>query len=319
MSITIDAARDLMAVIAPTTGTRATGKVLVEPNGTAPTIVRRNQCLIPIVNGDAREGLLFKVAEGPNDDPDPKGSWTVQPGGTSVGVFSLLGGKRHNLPRGTRFRMDPLPRDPVNPIVTLQSDVTDGVDPIHFGGVMSIVQFEQLAGGTLDLDAFRSQIGQMPGIIIVWDGSEPADGTTQSTLSRGLSRVGTRKTLWNERFNVFVITKRLDSDHMRRSEGLQILDDITEWLTDRQAVDGQVFSAPAGVQVRGRQRVVGATAPYQHLYVYVLQLSLTRALVSRDEREWNDWLLTHNEFLTFEKDGQGGRLVIVNQDIDMNP
>lgn len=319
MSITIDTARDLMAVIAPTTGTRATGKIIVTPNGTAPTVIRRNQCLIPMVNGDARESLLFKVAEGPNDDPDPKGSWTVAPGGSSVDVFSVLGGKRHNLPRGTQFKLDPLPVENLNPVVTLQSTITDGAEPLHFGGVKSVVQFESLGGASLDLDAYRSQIGQLPGIIIVWDGSEPADGTTQSSIERGRTRIGTRRSLWKERFNLFVITKRMDSDHMRRSEGLQILDDITEWLTDRQAVDGQVFSSPAGIQVRGRGRVIGPSAQYQQLYVYVLQLSVTRLLQQRDEREWNDWLLTHNEFLTFQKDDQDNRLIIVNQDIDMTP
>jgi hypothetical protein len=304
-----------MAVVAPVTGTRATGKVLVTPNGTSQTIIKRNQVMYPIINGDARETLLFKVAEGPEDD----GSWIVNPGGSSVDVFSLLGGKRHNLPTGMKFRLDPLPGEAVNPIVELQSATTDGADPVHFGGVMSVVQFETLGAASLDIDTFRSNVGQMPALIIVWDGSEPADGTTQSSIQRGRTRVGTRLQLWKERFNVFVITKRVDSDHMRRYEGLQILDDITGWLTDRQAVDGQVFSAPTGIQCRGRRRIAGLGQPFQQLYVYVLELSVTRSLKMTDTRVWNDWLRTHNEFLTFEKDGQGDRIVIVDQDIDMRP
>lgn len=320
MSITIDTARDIMAALQPTTGTRATGKILVTPNGTAPTVIRRNQCLIPIINSDARETLLFKVAEGPEDgDPNPKGSWIVDPAGSSIDVFSVLGGKRHNLPAGTKMRLDPLPPEPLNPVVTLQSATTDGADPIHFGGVKSVVMFETLGGASLDIDLFRSQSGQMPGIVVVWDGSEPADGTTQSSLNRGRTRVGTRRSLWNERFNLFIITKRMDSDHMRRSEGLQILDDLTEWLTDRQAIDGQVFSAPAGIQIRGRQRISGLGPPYQQVYVYLIQLSVTRLLQMRDERTWSDWLLTHNEFLTFGRDGLGNRRIVVDQDIDMNP
>lgn len=326
----IELARDLMAACGPVTGTRATGKLLVRPRGQAPVFLPRNWALIPVVNGAAREDLLFKVAVGPEkarypdgkrvkgseDEPDTESWWVVQPGGTVVSIHSIIGGKRHNLPRGTKFLFDP--QNPALEIDgTLQADMTDGADPVHFGGCMSMAQFEQLNGPQATLDAFRAELGKLPAAVFVWAGSQPADGTTQSSLNRGMTRVGQVRQLFKEQFDVFVISERTDSGPQRRAEGLKLLDDITFWLTDRQAVDGQIFSSPSGVQIRGRARVAGDNASYQSVYVYLLQLSITHLWAPYDSREFFPWLRTHNEILTFQKDGDGERKVVVSQDIDM--
>jgi len=328
----IDLARDIMSVISPTTGERGNGKVLVKPRGTSPVLLPRNWHLIPIVNGAAREELLFKVGQGPNrakypegkrkkddpSEPDTESWWTIQPGGTLVNIHSLVGGIRHNLPKGTKFTFDPGNPD-LEVETILQRDITDATEPTHFGGCRSVVQFEQLNATDVSLDTFRASVGKFPAVIIVWDGSEPADGTTQSSIDRGRTRVGIASQLFKERFNLFVIVERLDSGSVRSAEGLKLLDDITCWLTDQQTVDGQIFSSPTGVQIRGRGRVAGNNANFQHVYVYLLQISITSTLVPYDKRTFHPWLRTHNEFLTFEKDESGGRKVVASQDIDMTP
>lgn len=326
----IELARDLMAASTPVTGTRATGRVLVRPVGTSPAFLQRNWCLMPIVNGAAREDLLFKVGRGPHrarypngvrvkeddNEPDTESWWTIQPGGTIVNIHSLIGGKRHNLPRGTKFVFDPHNRA-LEVECELQNDIIDGADPTHFGGCMSMVQFEQLSGPQVTLDAFRAELGKFPAVVFAWENSQPADGTTQSSLNRGQTRVGQGRQLFKEAFNVFVVSERLDSGPQRRSEGLKLLDDLTFWLTDRQAVDGQIFSAPSGVQIRGRTRVAGDNAAYQAVYIYLLQLSITHLWTPYDDRTFSPWLRTHNEILTHERDGDGERKVVVSQDIDM--
>ncbi len=326
----IELARDIMAAINPVTGTRGTGKVLVKTKGKTPVYLPRNWYLMPIVNGAVREELLFKVGQGPNhaiypdgkrkkssvDEPDAESWWVIQPGGTLVDIVSVVGGIRHNLPKGTKFAFDP--HNPNLEIeAVLQNAITDGAEPTHFGGCKSVVQFEQLNAPTASLDAFRAAVGKFPAVIIVWDGSEPADGTTQSSIDRGRTRVGSVSQLFKERFNIFVLLERLDSGQIRSAEGLKLLDDITYWLTDLQAIDGEIFSSPTGVQLRGRARVAGDSAAYQHVYIYMLQISVTSCVVPYDSRTFHPWLRTHNEILTFQKDGAGDRKVVVSQDIDM--
>lgn len=327
----IELARDIAAAISPTTGTRGTGKVIMKSKpGKGTTFIPRNWFLYPVLNGAARDELVFKVAEGPfkakfpngkrkkasEDEPDA-GSWfEVSEQGTEVDILSIVGGERHNLKRGTKFRLDPAHPD-VEVECVLIDDIKDGAEPTWLGGCKSVVQFETLGGASATLDAFRSAAGKFPAVIIVWDGSEPADGTTQSSLERGATRAGPSQQLFKERFNLFVISQRSDSDHMRRNEGLKLLDDISFWLTDATEIDGQQFSVPSGVQIRARQRIAGDGNAYQQLYVYVLQVSVTALWRRYDVRTFNDWLLARNEVRTVEKDDDGNPLVVVNQDIDM--
>ena len=328
----IETARDIMAVVAPVTGTRATGKVLIRSRpGKGTVYLPANWHFIPVVNKASRDELLFKTAQGPGrakfpdgkrkklseSEPDAPSWWTITEQGTIVDVLSVLGGKRHNLPAGAQLQFDPVHPD-LEPVATvLDGGITGGVDPNWLGGLQSFVQFESLAGPTATLDAFRAGVSAFPAAVIVWDGSEPADGTTQSSLSRGQTRVGPGQSLFKEKFNIFVMSKREDSGHLRRNEGLKLLDDLTFWLTDAMEADGQQFSSPTGIQIRGRTRVVGDGAVFQQVYIYAIQLSVTALWKRYDARTFNEWLRTHNEFLTYEKDADGARKLVVSQNIKM--
>lgn len=330
MSNIIKSARLLMAAMAPTTGERASAQVTVRSTTGSTVYLPVGAHLFPLVNHAAREDLLFKVGPGPfravfpngirkkasPDEPDVSSWWAIPPGGTTVDIHSLLGGKRHNLPAGTKLTFDPvIPGLDVSP---LAAPATGGVDPGWLGGCMSMVQFEQLTASAAAADAFRSQVGKMPAVVLVWDGTEPADGTTQSSIDRGRTRVGSVAQLYKEQFNLFVITDRVDNAHKRRAEGLQLLDHIMFCLTDRQEVDGEIFSAPTGVQVRGRGRVGADAAAYQSFYIYLLQLSITTTWEPNETGVFAPWLRTHLETQTFEQDEDGDRLTTTDQDVDMS-
>lgn len=323
----IEAARDIMAVVAPTSGTRATGKVLIRSKAGKGTIyLPANWHFIPRVNQAAREELLFKTARGPGrakfpdgkrlktseDEPDAPSWWTITEAGTIVDVLSVLGGKRHNLPAGTQLSFDPVHPDLEALVVVEAGGISGGVDPTWLGGLQSMVQFESLSGPSVTLDAFRAAVGSFPAAVIVWDGSEPADGTTQSSTSRGKTRVGQGQQLFKEKFNIFVLSKREDSGHNRRNEGLKLLDDLTFWLTDAMEADDQQFSTPTGIQVRGRSRIAGDGATFQQVYIYVIQLSVTALWKRYDSRTFNDWVRTRSEFLS-SKDEDGDRLTVVRR------
>jgi hypothetical protein len=326
MSELITLGRDLISALAPISGTRATAQLLVRAK-TGPVNLPRNAALVPVINRAFREDLTFKVGDGPvqarfkngirvaDGGPDcEKSWWVVEPGGTVVTAVSLVGGERHNLKRGTKFYFDPIIPG-IEPEAELIEDIADGAEPTHFGGLKGAVQFEQLNGTSPTLDLFRSKIGKLPGVVIVWDSSEPADGTTQSTLDRGAARSGTATARFAEKFNLFIISERLDSHHNRAGEGLKLLEDITLELSDRQEIDGRIFSVP-GVHIRGRSRVLGDSAQYQAVYVYLLQLSVTTSVQPKDRREFAPWLRVHHQNLTFENDGTGQK-VVVDQEIDM--
>jgi len=326
----IEIARDLMSAISPVTGVRGTGQIMVRPKGGAQVFLPRNWYLMPIVNGAVREDLLFKVDQGSNravypdgkrkkaneNEPDADSWWTIQPGGSMVNIVSLVGGRRFNLPKNTKFVFDPLNND-LETEAILQAPITNGSDPVHFGGCKSVVQFEQLNAPSASLDAFRASVGKLPAVVIVWDGSEPADGTTQSSIDRGRTRVGQTSQLFKERFNLFVLVERLDSSAVRSSEGLKLLEDITNWLTDLQSVDGEVFSSPTGIQIRGRSRIAGDNAAYQSMFIYALQISVTSCIRPYDSRTFSPWLRTNVDILTHRKDDEGNRKLVVSEDIDM--
>lgn len=290
MSIVLEGARAILATIQPVTGERATGSVLATATG-ADVVVPRNSHLIPVVDGQLKPEWQFKTDAGPLAAPN-KNSWTVTSGGTSVDVLSVIGGVRHNLAAGTVLRWDP-PISGLAPTVTVEAPgLAGGADPTFFGGLKAAVMHDAFGAPAASLEAFRSKIGALPGLILIWQSSEPADGSTVSALGRGGGRMGQNNMLMVERYLAVILTNRVDDAHFRRSEGLEALDEVTLWLTDRNMVDGMCVSSPGGVQITNRTRLQGPRTIYQELDVYALSLAITRTYTRHDARTYNDWLLT---------------------------
>ena len=320
----LDHIRALMACVAPVTGERARGKLYLRTtDGTV--LLPATTAIVPIVGGERNNALQFQIAEGPStarivngrrvdDGPEVASSWwEVTSGGVLVDIESIVGGTRHNLPAKTSFAFDP-PVPGLALVAASPTGTTGGADPDFIGGCKGVAFFEQLDGADPTLDAFRSALAGTPGVVIVWDSSAPADGLTQSTLSRGGAHVASGAALMKESFNVFVIASRLDDGQLRALEGLKLMEHVTELLIDRRAVDGRVFSAPGGVQVRARTRITGQGPGYRGTHVYLVQVSVTGLVARYDERAPTPWLTSRIVTLA---QGDGPEVMVTDTDVDM--
>jgi hypothetical protein len=284
MSIIHDA-RALLALIQPMTGTRATGTATVRSTAATGTI-EANVHAAPIVNGVVRPDLLVKTAVNPATSD---GSWPVSQSGTSVPMLSVLGGAAHNLEQRTELRWVPQ-LDGITPTATIDPPgFTGAVSDTSEVGVAEARIFEDLAGtpapGT---DLFRSGLSRYPALMLCWQDSEPDDGLREQPLGRREARLGRNKTLLRNLWDMFVVVSRQDSDPARRLQGLDILDELTLNIVDRQAVDGMVFSTIRGLSIHARNRwVVSPT-----LYVYRLRFSTTNVAVKRERRTFGPWLVS---------------------------
>lgn len=349
---------DLLAVIHPMTGTRALGTLRVRRSSpaVAGASVPSWRTLHPIVNGQIRYDMPFRISPtgglpsipgefiaAPSDAPaaplTPPFSERVFPSANAprivsdahalsdghdfidLQVYSLVGGERHNLPLGTKFRFETQPLG-VSAEAELVAPAVGASSPDWFGGVMSAVHYEQMTSGTKMLDAFRSVAQRTPSVVLAWDNSTPADGSTLTSTSRGSTRVGRATQLFMEAFTMFVLVQRADADSARRGEGFQVLDDLTWWLSDRQSVDGRPFSSPTGIQITSRGRLPSVPAEYQQLYVYVLRFTATHTLCPRPSPDLvvYPWLRSHYLQLQDRKAEDGSRIKMVDTLLDQgNP
>lgn len=293
----IDTARGILAALQPQTGERATGSILATATS-SDVVVPRNAVLIPVLNGQTRPELIIKTDKGTHSPTGcNKYSWLVSSAGTSINVLSNIGGARHNLPATTVLRWDP-PIAGLAATATVQAPgLAGGSDPTFFGGLKSGVVYEEFGGPQPSLELFRSRVGHLPALLVIWDGSEPADGAGTDQLSRGSSRAARETILYREKYLILVFTNRKDSDAQRRAEGLEALDGVSEWLTDRQGADGMPISSPSGLQIRERFRLSGDSLIYREHYVYGLRVSAVRALTKRDARTYHDWLQTRIDWV----------------------
>jgi hypothetical protein len=284
MSI-IDDARGLLALMQPVTGTRATGSALAQSTGST-GIVPANAHAVPVVEGQVRPELLLKTARNP---ATTDGSWPIVRAGTSVPILSVLGGPAHNLGMGTVLRWTPVP-DGVAPTASLEeTGLIGGASNTSLVGVAEARIFEQLqAAPNQGIDFIRSGLSRFPGLLLVWQSSEPDDGQMEQPLGPRASRLGRGRTLYRHTWDLFVVVSRQDSDPMRREQGLAIQDELSEIMTDRQAVDGVAFSTIRGISFSMCKRwLVHPTC-----YAYLMQFSTANVLVQRDAREYSPWLHT---------------------------
>lgn len=304
MSI-LTTARALMAVLQPLTGHRSTGTATVRSSPGPSAVLPQNAYAAPILGGAMRHDLLLRVNANPAAPTPPatvQGDWTVVAAGTPVTMTSLVGGLDINLPINTQIRWWPA-IEGVEPVSVLASAMTGGTSESGLGALEQIAFYEQLrpnlAGASVDI--YRSMLSRFPGAVLAWEGLGPADGSTVSALQQGGARVGRGVKLYAYEWDLFVITSRLDSSAARSEEGLALIDEIVETVTDRQDVDGLVFSAPTGVQIRDVRRHVVEPS----FYVYLIRFSTVATVKKRDPRTWNPWLRTRLDADTTDGPPQG--------------
>jgi len=275
-------ARALLALVAPLTGTRATGTALISSTEASGRI-DANTHAAPVLGGQIRD-LLFKTAVNP---ATADGSWPVVATGTPVPVLSVLGGQAHNLATGTLLRWLPVPAG-IMPTATVSGAMTGGAPNATMVGVQEAKLFEQLQAPAPGLDLFRANLSLFPALLLAWQGQEPDDGMREQPLGPRQSRLGRARSLQRMTWDLFIVTSRQDSDPMRREQGLAILDELSEVMIDRQKVDGMVFSSIRGLSIHSAGRhVISPT-----LYVYRMTLSTANVLVGREHKTFGPWVHT---------------------------
>ena len=287
----LDLGRELMAVMQPCTGTRASGDVTCKALSGKTIQIPRNHYAFPIIKGDRRPELVFKVAKNP-DTAD--GSWEVDDSGADVLMISNIGGVRYNLPAGTRIAFDPpiadLVGSPNGDQPKVKATFTGGADAAGLAAVADMAMYEKLRGGELAHDLRRSSIIGFPAVILTWSDLQSADGVTVPQGDRG-NRVGTRSTLYKSSWDITILVSRENEDHERRHAGLAITDYLTRLLTDRQSVDGQCISNPSGLQVLQVFRETAIPqAVYQKFYIYHIIVAAEIGVEQIDSRSYEDWI-----------------------------
>ncbi|HEX4334700.1 MAG TPA: hypothetical protein VH062_02235 [Polyangiaceae bacterium] len=296
MATTLDQARGLIGIVGRLCGTRAGGKASFNPPLTAPVAIGRNMWLAAVINGSIRPDLIYRVLPNP---ANADGSWQVT-GSQTIDVESLCGGVKQNLPAGTKLQwLDGAVPDGLdqiaNPLfVTVANPLAGGTDVPIFGEdlVQYAAIYESVGAPNLDLELFSSAIGATPALVLVWEGSESADGLTMSTMNRGTARVARGRLAYKEQWSLLVITSRQDSDMRRRAEGMRILENCSDLLFDQIWFDdvlGIRVSDIDGVQIRSRFRLAGRTPFYQQYYVYGVRLATTRVYSKYDPRTFATW------------------------------
>lgn len=284
-------ARAILGQLSPLTGTRATGTVTVQNPSGAAVQLDPNMCLLPVVVSELSDDLVFKVAHNPaTAEPHNRGGhWTIPPGSSlAVGVLSNLGGARHNLPAGTVMRFDPL-LDGIEETATVDADMTDGADrPQDSLAVRRAVYYEDLDAAAIERDISSGRLSQTPGIMLVWTGSNPAEGRTAGT-NQGSTRLDDGRRLFTENYRLFIVSASLASSGKRRGDGLRLLQAATRLLTDQQVTnDGELLTATGSLEILNRARFVRN----EKHYVYAMTLRCNRVISRTDTRTFVPWLRT---------------------------
>jgi hypothetical protein len=298
------------------TGAGAAGNVTIGQN----TDVYEGEYAIPVLGGAYRDDLVIKVGVGPSTTTDGRTYWRVTSAGTDVTFISNLGGARHNTivvptaPLTTVIAFDP-PLDDIASAV-LKTSFTGGADATGLGALMDAFMYEQFEGDTVDLG--KSNLNCLPGVLVVWKGSDSADGASiAQTYQMSMSAT---QTMMRESFDFLVFVDRNNSDHLRRLQGLYLLDLATGYLTKRVAVDGRVVSSPSGVQVQRRfKQGLRSSEGYVNTYIYGMTLSVMVTYCTTDSRTFND---LHKFILDMVKPftvAEGGDIAVVGDGLPGAP
>jgi hypothetical protein len=292
-------ARGIIGQLAPLTGTRATGAVLVENDSDDELVIAKNTYLIPVVGshidpdaGELRYDLVFKTTPNPDtlEEHGVGGSWTVPAHDTlEIGIQSNTGGAQHNLLEGTLFQWDP-PIDTDAARVPLVADMTSGEAPEESTrvAVQRIQYFEDLNANAIERDIQSARL-QLPGILLTWEASTPGEGRTAGT-NQGSTRLSAGKRLFMETFRLFVVVGHQGGDSPRRGSGLRILQACTRLLSDQETTrDFERLASNGSLEITARNRF----ARDERHYVYSLAFRVQRIYSVLEARTFIPWLKTH--------------------------
>jgi len=284
-------ARAILGQLAPLSGDRGTGTATVENTSGAEVVLPPNMYLLPVVGGELADDLVFKVAPNPATElPHGKGGdWTIPPGGSlSVAIRSNLGGARHNLSAGTVLRFDPL-LESLADEATVDADITDGADRPE--GVLALrraVYYEDLDASAIEKDIADGRLAQLPGAMLVWTQSTPAEGRT-ATTNQGSTRLADGMRAFTENYRLFVVSSSFASSGKRRGDGARLMQAITRLLTDQQVTtDGEQLTNMGSLEIVNRSRFVRG----EKHYVYAMTLRVNRVISRTDARTFLPWLRT---------------------------
>jgi hypothetical protein len=290
-------ARGMMGLMSPMMGTQAKGRAFFRPR----TGVDHHVALLPNtwlhaeIEGAIRPYHLIRVL--PNA-ATPDGSWPIEPAGNFVPIETIQGGARQNLADATvlRFTKATPPEGFGVDSATVYGPMSGGSDDTNFGYRVNWMGFyESFQVSQQGLDLFRAGVTDPPAVIVVWSGAEPADGITSSAVSRGLNRKGSGLLLDKEQFNIFVVVARADSDEARREEGLALIDEVRESLSDQRQypIEGSHsihITADDPIQFRQTFRINQNTGAFwERFYVYGVRVAATRLWTKRVARTAAPW------------------------------
>lgn len=275
-------------MLQPLTGARATGQCLFKPVSDQPVVLPAGTYLSPVLNGQYRPDLTYKVPVNPNATTDCRG-WTIAPGGTAVTLISNIGGKRHNVPINTVFRIEPEVGNAVGGTCSSVTAFTGGVDaldstdPVALDlGLANVVLYETF-GSSESIEQFNANLGgRWPIVMLFWAGDEPADGFANNNLSTPTKR-GSHAMQYAQDFELWLVCNRLDSEPQRRGQAMRLMDAISYHLYDRMSVDGMVLSSPGGIKIKRRSRETGSGEDFfKKFRVYSMTLGVTITQRKRD-------------------------------------
>jgi hypothetical protein len=262
-------ARAIFSLLSSLIGDRSSGTITARTLD-ADIEIPRHSYLVPI-GGALDSMVLLKTTE----------ATTVTSDGTPVPVISAFGGGAVNLPAGTRLRWVP-GIEGIDPTAEVATTLTGGSQAEGFGVARSLRLYEQIRANSPEEDVAKAKAHLFPALVLFWDGSDPAVGT---------SRVQAKCV---ENWVLSVISSRGESDDLRRAEGLHVLQEARELLMNRHTVDGESFSAPPGIEI-GRARRL---AIRNSSYIYTLAFTTVSTLEKRDGRVFQPWLVTRYDLDT---------------------
>ena len=245
--------RSLLCKLQPLTGTRAAGIATVRATG-ADVPLPVNAYAIPLLQnidgqGQADYSRLIKVTT----------PTTVTAAGTSVPIFSALGGVHQNgVIAGTKLRWSPaLPGIELDSVVA--TGLSGAADLTVPGALKRIVLFDRLGIGNVALktsnplspEYWRAKVGDFPAGILILLGSQKGE------------RVGRGMRLHRFMWRLMVADSRSDETQERYNDGDATLDWAEGLLEDCGEVDNECFSR-GPIQCGGAKLLVAEDGAFLH-------------------------------------------------------